>query len=53
MPADGAEALRDFDAISFGVIGAPDIPDYLTLRGLRLSICQPLDQYANVRPARI
>ena len=23
------------------------------MRGLRLNICQPLDQYANVRPARI
>ena len=53
MPADGAEALRDFDAILFGAVGAPDIPDHLTLWGLRLSICQPLDQYANVRPTRI
>ena len=53
MPVDGAEALRDFDAILFGAVGAPDIPDHLTLWGLRLSICQPLDQYANVRPTRI
>jgi tartrate dehydrogenase/decarboxylase/D-malate dehydrogenase len=45
--------LRDFDAILFGAVGAPDIPDHLTLWGLRLSICQPLDQYANVRPTRI
>ena len=53
MPADGAEDLRDFDAIFFGAVGAPDIPDHLTLWGLRLNICQPLDQYANVRPTRI
>ena len=53
MPAAGAEALRDFDAILFGAVGAPDIPDHLTLWGLRLRICQPLDQYANVRPTRI
>ena len=53
MPADGAEELRDFDAIFFGAVGAPDIPDHLTLWGLRLNICQPLDQYANVRPTRI
>ena len=33
--------------------GAPDIPDHITLWGLRLAICQPLDQYANVRPTRI
>ncbi|KUL95824.1 tartrate dehydrogenase [Bosea sp. WAO] len=53
MPADGAEQLRAFDAIYFGAVGAPDIPDHLTLWGLRLAICQPLDQYANVRPTRI
>ena len=53
MPADGADQLRAFDAILFGAVGAPDIPDHITLWGLRLSICQPLDQYANVRPTRI
>lgn len=53
MPADGAEQLRAFDAILFGAVGAPDVPDHLTLWGLRLAICQPLDQYANVRPTRI
>jgi tartrate dehydrogenase/decarboxylase/D-malate dehydrogenase len=53
MPADGADLLRAFDAIYFGAVGAPDIPDHLTLWGLRLAICQPLDQYANVRPTRI
>ena len=53
MPADGADQLRTFDAILFGAVGAPDIPDHVTLWGLRLAICQPLDQYANVRPTRI
>ncbi len=53
MPADGADQLRRFDAILFGAVGAPDIPDHITLWGLRLAICQPLDQYANVRPTRI
>jgi tartrate dehydrogenase/decarboxylase/D-malate dehydrogenase len=53
MPADGAQQLRDFDAILFGAVGAPDVPDHLTLWVLRLSICQPLDQYANVRPTRV
>lgn len=50
MPADGAQDLIDFDAILFG---APDVPDHLTLWGLRLNICQPLDQYAYVRPTCI
>ena len=53
MPANGAQDLIDFDAILFGAVGAPDVPDHLTLWGLRLNICQPLDQYANVRPTRI
>ncbi len=53
MPADGAEQLKAFDAILFGAVGAPDVPDHLTLWGLRLAICQTLDQYANVRPTRI
>jgi tartrate dehydrogenase/decarboxylase/D-malate dehydrogenase len=53
MPEDGLERLKKFDAILFGAVGAPDVPDHLTLWGLRLAICQPLDQYANVRPTRI
>src|SRR5580765_7813372 len=53
MPEGGAEQLRKFDAIYFGAVGAPDIPDHITLWGLRLAICQPLDQYANVRPTRV
>ncbi len=53
MPADGLEQLKPFDAIYFGSVGAPDLPDHITLWGLRLAICQPFDQYANVRPTRI
>ena len=53
MPADGLDRLRPFDAIYFGAVGAPDIPDDVTLWGLRLAICQGFDQYANVRPARL
>jgi tartrate dehydrogenase/decarboxylase/D-malate dehydrogenase len=53
MPEDGVERLRAFDAIYFGAVGAPDLPDDVTLWGLRLAICQGFDQYANVRPARL
>ena len=53
MPADGLDALRGVDAILFGSAGDPDIPDHVTLWGLRLRICQGFDQYANVRPTRI
>lgn len=53
MPEDGIEQLKKFDAILFGAVGAPDVPDHLSLWGLRLPICQGFDQYANVRPTRI
>lgn len=53
MPADGLETLKKFDAIYFGAVGAPDVPDHITLWGLRLPICQGFDQYANVRPTKI
>jgi tartrate dehydrogenase/decarboxylase/D-malate dehydrogenase len=53
MPADGLDTLKRFDAIYFGAVGAPDLPDDVTLWGLRLAICQGFDQYANVRPTRV
>ncbi len=53
MPADGNDQIRNTDAIFFGAVGAPDVPDHITLWGLRLAICQGFDQYANVRPIRI
>jgi len=53
MPSDGREQIRGHDAILFGSAGVPDVPDHITLWGLRLAICQPFDQYANVRPTRI
>jgi tartrate dehydrogenase/decarboxylase/D-malate dehydrogenase len=53
MPENGLDSLRGKDAILFGSAGDPHIPDHITLWGLRLKICQGLDQYANVRPTRI
>ena len=53
IPDGGLERLKTFDAIFFGAVGAPDVPDHVSLWGLRLPICQGLDQYANVRPARL
>ncbi|HEY3075764.1 MAG TPA: tartrate dehydrogenase [Burkholderiales bacterium] len=53
IPEGGLERLKAFDAIFFGAVGAPDVPDHVSLWGLRLPICQGFDQYANVRPARV
>jgi len=53
MPDGGLDQIRGADAILFGSAGDPQIPDHITLWGLRLKICQGFDQYANVRPTRI
>ncbi len=50
MAEDGLEQLRTFDAIYFGAVGWPGVPDHISLWGLRLAICQGFDQWANVRP---
>ncbi len=53
IPEGGLEQLKGFDAIFFGAVGAAEVPDHISLWGLRLPICQGFDQYANVRPARV
>ena len=53
IPAGGLDQLKKFDAIFFGAVGSPKVPDHISLWGLRLPICQGFDQYANVRPARV
>jgi tartrate dehydrogenase/decarboxylase/D-malate dehydrogenase len=53
IPDGGLDELKAFDAILFGAVGAPDVPDHVSLWGLRLPICQGFDQYANVRPTRL
>jgi tartrate dehydrogenase/decarboxylase / D-malate dehydrogenase len=52
MPQDGLEQLRGYDAIYFGAVGWRTVPDHVSLWGLRLAICQGLDQWANIRPVR-
>jgi len=49
---DALDTLRRFDAGLFGSVGAPDVPDHISLWGLLLAIRGPLQLYANVRPVR-
>ena len=51
MPDDALKRLAQFDAITFGAVGWPSVPDHVSLWGLRLPICQGFDQYANLRPS--
>src|SRR5438067_2850851 len=50
---DALARLSPFDAIYFGAVGWPGVPDHVSLWGLRLAICQGFDQYANIRPVRL
>ena len=50
MPDDGLDALRDADAIFLGAVGHPDVPDHVTLRGLRLVVTKGFKQHVCVRP---
>ncbi|HEV2129135.1 MAG TPA: tartrate dehydrogenase [Thermomicrobiales bacterium] len=53
MDADGLARLAPFDAIYFGAVGWPGVPDHVSLWGLRLAICQGFDQYACIRPVQL
>jgi tartrate dehydrogenase/decarboxylase/D-malate dehydrogenase len=51
MPDDGWDILRKHDAILFGAVGSPDVPDHITIHGMLLPMRRKFDQYVNLRPA--
>ncbi|KAL8992882.1 MAG: hypothetical protein Q9169_006767 [Polycauliona sp. 2 TL-2023] len=53
IPDGGLESLKDYNAILFGAVGDRGVPDHISLWSLRLVICQPFQQYANLRPTRV
>ncbi|MDD3213616.1 MAG: tartrate dehydrogenase [Eubacteriales bacterium] len=53
MDDDGIEKLRAFDAIYLGAVGAPGVPDSVSLRDLLLVIRKSFDQYVNLRPVQL
>src|SRR6266498_1047587 len=53
MAKDGMKTLQPFDAIYFGAVGFPTVPDHISLRGLRLPICQGFEQYVCYRPSEL
>ena len=53
MDADGLERLRPFDAIYFGAVGDPSVPDDVAVWELILPIRKRFDQYVNLRPMRL
>jgi len=53
MDEDGIERLKNFDAIYLGAVGAPGVPDHISLWDLLLTIRKSFDQYVNLRPVRL
>jgi tartrate dehydrogenase/decarboxylase/D-malate dehydrogenase len=53
MAADALDQLASFDAIFFGAVGSADVPDHVSLWGLRLAIVQGFDQAISLRPAKL
>jgi len=51
LPPDGFTQLRQFDAILFGAVGSPDVPDQISVHQLLLPMRRLFDQYVNLRPA--
>ncbi|USG63415.1 tartrate dehydrogenase [Brevibacillus ruminantium] len=53
MPVDGLEKLQPFDVILLGAIGAPDVPDHISVWELILPIRRSFHQYVNLRPIKL
>jgi len=51
LPEDGWEQLKAYEAILFGAVGDPSVPDKITVHELLLPMRRKYDQYVNLRPA--
>lgn len=53
MADNGMERLAESDAIFLGAVGAPGVPDHISLWDLLLRIRKGFDQYVNLRPVKL
>jgi tartrate dehydrogenase/decarboxylase / D-malate dehydrogenase len=53
MPDDALEQLAEFDEIFLGAVGAPGVPDHVSLWGLLIPIRRRFRQYINLRPIKL
>ncbi|HEY6234319.1 MAG TPA: tartrate dehydrogenase [Candidatus Elarobacter sp.] len=53
MPADGLAQIEEHDAIFFGAVGFPNVPDHVSLWGLLIPMRRGFQQYVNLRPVRL
>jgi tartrate dehydrogenase/decarboxylase/D-malate dehydrogenase len=52
-PEDGLDQIRACEAIFLGAVGAPGVPDHVSLWGLLIPIRRTFRQYVNLRPVRL
>ncbi|MGN6597881.1 MAG: isocitrate/isopropylmalate dehydrogenase family protein [Actinomycetes bacterium] len=52
MPEDAVATVREHDAVLFGAVGRPDVPDAELVWGLIIALRQALDLSVNLRPVR-
>ncbi|MFZ5946196.1 MAG: tartrate dehydrogenase [Bacillota bacterium] len=53
MPEDALETLEKYDAIYFGAVGLPEIPDWIPAHKLLYKIRRSFNQYVNLRPVKL
>ncbi|MFD2468991.1 tartrate dehydrogenase [Amycolatopsis silviterrae] len=53
MPENGLDRIRHHDAIFLGAVGAPAVPDHVSLWGLLIPIRRNFRQYVNLRPVKV
>jgi tartrate dehydrogenase/decarboxylase/D-malate dehydrogenase len=53
MPSDGLTQLEPMDAIYFGAVGFPGVPDHVSLWNLLIPMRRGLQLYVNLRPVRL
>ncbi|GAC1458808.1 MAG: tartrate dehydrogenase [Vulcanimicrobiaceae bacterium] len=53
MPDDGLAQIAGHDAIYFGAVGFPNVPDHVSLWGLLIPFRRGFAQYVNLRPVRL
>jgi tartrate dehydrogenase/decarboxylase/D-malate dehydrogenase len=53
MPEDGLEILKGYDAILFGAVGDERVPEHVSVAQTILAMRRGLDQWVNMRPARL
>ena len=53
MPENAMDLLAQTDAIFLGAVGAPGVPDHISLWDLLLKIRKGFDQYVNLRPVKL